>query len=87
MLVQPQVAKEEDDVEVPAAPTPPSPTTEPSPPPQNHITTPPQDHITTPPQAQPATPQATPPQEQPTITSESSMTLLKTLMEKCATLS
>nr|GEU86227.1 hypothetical protein [Tanacetum cinerariifolium] len=79
MLVQPQAAEEEADVEVPTAPTPPSPTIEPSPPPQ--------DPITTPLQAQPATPQATPPQEQPTTTSESSMTLLNTLMEKCDTLS
>nr|GEW14694.1 reverse transcriptase domain-containing protein [Tanacetum cinerariifolium] len=60
-------------------PTPPSHTIAPSPPPQ--------DHITTPPHAQPATPHATPPQEQPTNTSESSMTLLNTLMETCATLS
>nr|GEV23860.1 hypothetical protein [Tanacetum cinerariifolium] len=79
MLVQPQAVEVEEDVEVPAAPTPPSPTIEPSPPPQ--------DPITTPPQAQPATPHATPPQEQPTDTSESSMTLLNTLMETCATLS
>nr|GEX60328.1 putative ribonuclease H-like domain-containing protein [Tanacetum cinerariifolium] len=42
ILVQPQVSKEEDDVEVPAAPTPTSPTNEPSPPPQDPIATPPQ---------------------------------------------
>nr|GFA39598.1 hypothetical protein [Tanacetum cinerariifolium] len=58
---------------------PPSPTTTPS--------SPPQDPIPAPLQAQPATPQATPPQEQPPDTSESSMNLLNTLMETCATLS
>nr|GEX53266.1 hypothetical protein [Tanacetum cinerariifolium] len=80
MLVQPQppAAEEEDEVEVPNAPTTPSPTTAPSPPLQ--------DSITTPSQAQPAPP-SSPPQEQQTETSESSMTLLNTLMEKCATLS
>nr|GEX92972.1 hypothetical protein [Tanacetum cinerariifolium] len=67
----------ENEVEVPNAPTPPSPTTAPSPPPQ--------DPITTPPQAQPATPQAIPPQEQPTNTFESSMTLLTTLIKTCTT--
>nr|GEY91426.1 hypothetical protein [Tanacetum cinerariifolium] len=41
----------------------------------------------TPPQDQPSTPHASPPQEQPTTTSESSMSLLTTLMETCATLS
>nr|GEV09274.1 hypothetical protein [Tanacetum cinerariifolium] len=45
MLVQPQAEK--DDLEVPVAPTPPSPTNAPSPPPQ--------EPIPTPPQAQPAT--------------------------------
>nr|GEW35073.1 hypothetical protein [Tanacetum cinerariifolium] len=78
MLVQPQAVEEEDNVEVPAAPTPPSPTNEPSPPPQ--------DPIPTPPQAQPVTP-SSPPQEQPTDTSKSSMTLLNTLLETCVTLS
>nr|GEX20617.1 hypothetical protein [Tanacetum cinerariifolium] len=63
---------EEDDVEVPDAPTSLSPTIEPTPPPQ--------DSITTPPQAQPATPSSLP-QEQPTDTSESSMSILNTLME------
>nr|GEV34616.1 hypothetical protein [Tanacetum cinerariifolium] len=79
MLVQPQpqAAEEEDDVEVPAAATPPSPTNEQLPPPQ--------DPIPTPPKAQPATPPS-PPQEQPTDTSESSTTLLNTLLETCATL-
>nr|GEW57597.1 hypothetical protein [Tanacetum cinerariifolium] len=69
--------KEEDEVEVPAAPTPPSPTNVPSP----H----PQDPIPTPPQARPA-PSSSPPQEQPTDTFESSMTLLNTLMETCVEL-
>nr|GEY04591.1 hypothetical protein [Tanacetum cinerariifolium] len=70
--------EEEDDVEVPATPTPPSPTNKPSPPPQ--------DPITTPPQAQPAPP-SSPLQEQQTDTSESSMSYLNTLMETCTTLS
>nr|GEV35474.1 putative reverse transcriptase domain-containing protein [Tanacetum cinerariifolium] len=73
---QPQAVEGEDDVEVPAAPTPPSPINAPSPPPQ--------DPMSTPPQAQPATP--SPPLKQPTDTSESSMSLLNTLMETCATL-
>nr|GEW75296.1 ankyrin repeat-containing protein [Tanacetum cinerariifolium] len=73
-----QAAEEEDEVEVPNALTPLSPTNEPSPPQQ--------DPITTPPQAQPAPP-SSPPQEQQDYTSESSMTLLNTLMETCATLS
>nr|GEX29168.1 hypothetical protein [Tanacetum cinerariifolium] len=70
MLVQPQpqAVEKEDDVKVTYAPTPPSP----SPPPQ--------DPITTPLQAQPAAP-SSPPQTQPTNTSESSITLLNTLME------
>nr|GEZ90896.1 hypothetical protein [Tanacetum cinerariifolium] len=38
-------------------------------------------------QDQPSTPHSLPPQEQPTATSESSMSLLTTLMETCATLS
>nr|GEV30328.1 hypothetical protein [Tanacetum cinerariifolium] len=63
---------EEDDVEVPTAPTPPSLTTAPLPPPQ--------DPIPTPLQAQPATP-SSPTQEQPTTTFESNMSLLNTLME------
>nr|GEV38123.1 hypothetical protein [Tanacetum cinerariifolium] len=41
----------------------------------------------TPPQDQPSTPHASLPQEQPTATSKSSMSLLTTLMETCATLS
>nr|GEU82508.1 hypothetical protein [Tanacetum cinerariifolium] len=70
--------EEEDDVEVPAAPTLPSPTNAPSP--ALH------DPILTSLQAQPATP-SSPPQEQPNDTSESFMTLLNNLMETCATLS
>nr|GEU40086.1 hypothetical protein [Tanacetum cinerariifolium] len=71
--------EEEEEVEVPTALAQPSPTNAPSPPPK--------DHISTPPQARPATPPVSPPQEQPTDTSESSMSLLNTLMETCATLS
>nr|GEU88742.1 ribonuclease H-like domain-containing protein [Tanacetum cinerariifolium] len=41
----------------------------------------------TPLQDQPSTPHASPPQEHPTTTSKSSMSLLTTLMETCATLS
>nr|GEW45819.1 putative ribonuclease H-like domain-containing protein [Tanacetum cinerariifolium] len=80
MLVQPQpyAAEEEDDVEVPAGPTPPSPTNAPSPPLQ--------DLIPTPLQAQPAT-LPSPPKEQLTDASKSSMTLLNNLMETYATLS
>nr|GEY71927.1 hypothetical protein [Tanacetum cinerariifolium] len=80
MLVQPQAAAEEEDKEdeVPVAPTPPSPTHEPLPPPH--------EPITIPLQAQP-TPPSSLPQEQPTTTSASDMTLLNTLMETCTTLS
>nr|GEY19490.1 hypothetical protein [Tanacetum cinerariifolium] len=80
MMVQPQppAAEEEDEVEVPNAPSPPSTSNAPSPPPQASIPTPLQ--------AQPNTPPS-PPQEQPTTTSKSSMTLLNTLMETSATLS
>nr|GEX92686.1 hypothetical protein [Tanacetum cinerariifolium] len=78
MLVQPQATAEEDgEDEVHAAPTPPSPTHEPLPPLQ--------EPITSSAQAQPALP-SSPPHEQPTDTSQSSMTLLHTLMETCATL-
>nr|GEZ17633.1 hypothetical protein [Tanacetum cinerariifolium] len=74
MLVQPQppTIEEEYEVEVPYALTTPSPTIEPTPPPQ--------EPIITPPQAQPALP-SSPLQEQPTIISDSSMTLLTTLMD------
>nr|GEW14017.1 hypothetical protein [Tanacetum cinerariifolium] len=80
MMIQPHVVEEEEDEddEVPFAPTPPSPIHPPSPSPQ--------EPITTPPQAQPA-PSSSPLQEQPADTSESSMTLLNTLTETCATLS
>nr|GEX72291.1 hypothetical protein [Tanacetum cinerariifolium] len=72
--------EDEDDNEVPAAPSPPSHTHKSSPPSQ--------ERIPSPPQAQPAPP-SSPPQQQPTQTidtSESSMSLLNTLMETCATL-
>nr|GEY71370.1 hypothetical protein [Tanacetum cinerariifolium] len=71
MLVQPQpqADEEEEEVEVPNALAPPSPTNAPSPPPQDPTPTP---H---------AIPLASPLQEQPTITFESSMSLLTTLME------
>nr|GEW09140.1 ribonuclease H-like domain-containing protein [Tanacetum cinerariifolium] len=71
MLVQPQPQDEEEEVKVPIAPAPPSPTSASSPP--LYDPTP--------------TPYATPPQEQPTIISESSMSLLTTLIETCASLS
>nr|GEY97357.1 hypothetical protein [Tanacetum cinerariifolium] len=85
MLVQlqPQAEEVEEEVEMPIASAPPSPTNAPSPPLQYPTPT---SHAT-PPQAQPSTPHASTPQEQPTITSESSMSLLTTLMETCATLS
>nr|GEV35983.1 chalcone synthase [Tanacetum cinerariifolium] len=73
-----RVEEEDKEGEVPNAPTPPSPTTKPS--------SPLQEPILTPPQAQPAPP-SIPPQEQQADTFESSMTLLNTLMETCATLS
>nr|GEX58497.1 putative ribonuclease H-like domain-containing protein [Tanacetum cinerariifolium] len=77
MLVQPQpkAAEEEDDVEVPTAPTPPSPINAFSPVSQDPTPTP---HTT---------PAASPPQEQPTTTSKSTMSLMNTLMETCASLS
>nr|GEU54379.1 hypothetical protein [Tanacetum cinerariifolium] len=80
MIVQPQsqATEEEDEVVVPTAPTPPSPL--------NALSSPPQTPIPTPPRAQPAPP-SSPPQEQQTDTSESSMFILNTLMETCATLS
>nr|GEZ01790.1 polyprotein, putative [Tanacetum cinerariifolium] len=71
-------AEVEEEVEMPTAPAPPSPTNVPS--------SPPQDPIPTLPQAQPATPPS-PLQEQPIDTFKSSMTLLNTLLETCATLS
>nr|GEY46242.1 hypothetical protein [Tanacetum cinerariifolium]GEY56595.1 hypothetical protein [Tanacetum cinerariifolium] len=85
MLVQPQAdAENEDDNEVPVAPTPSSPTPVTTPTsPTHEPSPPPQEPISSPPQASP-TPPSLPPQEQPTQptnTSESSMTLLNTLME------
>nr|GFA56551.1 synaptobrevin, longin-like domain protein [Tanacetum cinerariifolium] len=74
-----KVAEEEDEVEVPIALAPPSPTSAPSPPPH--------EPIPTPPQVQPATPHALPTQEQPTETSESSIPLLNNLLETYAALS
>nr|GEV26653.1 hypothetical protein [Tanacetum cinerariifolium] len=65
--------KAKEDVEIPIAPAPPSTTT-----PTPHDT---------PPQDQPSTPHASPPHEQPTTTSKSSMSILTTLMETCATVS
>nr|GEW25496.1 hypothetical protein [Tanacetum cinerariifolium] len=85
MLVQQQVQddaeveEDEDDNEVPAAPS--SPTTVTTLPPQ-------QAHIPSSPQAQSAQP-SSPPQQQPSQIaniSESSMTILNTLMKTCATL-
>nr|GEU46273.1 ribonuclease H-like domain-containing protein [Tanacetum cinerariifolium] len=70
----PQATKEEE-IEIPTAPTHPSPTNAPSPPPQDPTPTP---H---------ATPPALPPQEQPRSPYESSMSNLNTLMETCASLS
>nr|GEU33981.1 uncharacterized mitochondrial protein AtMg00810-like [Tanacetum cinerariifolium] len=73
MLVLPQSqAKEvEEEVEMPIASAPPSPTNAHSPPPQ----------------AQPSTPSASPPQEQPTTTFKYFISLLTTLLETCASLS
>nr|GEV52092.1 hypothetical protein [Tanacetum cinerariifolium] len=82
VLPQPQAA-EEDEVKVPTAPAPPSPTSAPSPLLQYPTLIP---HAT-PLQDQPSTPLALPPHEQPTKNSESSMSLLTTLMEICASLS
>nr|GEU66935.1 putative ribonuclease H-like domain-containing protein [Tanacetum cinerariifolium] len=78
MLVQPQpqATKAEEEVEVPTAPTPLSTTNAPSP----HA---PQDPTLTP----HALPHASSPQEQPSSTTDSSMSLLHTLMETYATLS
>nr|GEV14487.1 ribonuclease H-like domain-containing protein [Tanacetum cinerariifolium] len=72
----------DDDNEVSAEPTPPSPT---------FVTLPPsptQEHIPSPPQAQTAQPSSPPPQQplQTADISKSTMTLLNTLLETCATL-
>nr|GEU31980.1 retrovirus-related Pol polyprotein from transposon TNT 1-94 [Tanacetum cinerariifolium] len=79
-IIDSMAVAEEDDKEdeVCAAPTPPSPTHEPTPPSQEPITSPPQD--------QPAPP-SSPPQEQPITTFTSDRTLLNTLLETCTTLS
>nr|GEU73455.1 hypothetical protein [Tanacetum cinerariifolium] len=69
--------EEKDKVEVPNAPTPPSPTTKPLPPPQEPIPIPLQARLA---------PPLSPPQEQQPDTSESSMSILNTLMETCAEL-
>nr|GEV60522.1 hypothetical protein [Tanacetum cinerariifolium] len=61
--------EEEEEVEMPIALAPPSPTSTPSPPSQDPTPTP---H---------ATPHASPPQEQPTLSHDSTMPLLTTLME------
>nr|GEX98484.1 hypothetical protein [Tanacetum cinerariifolium] len=79
MLVQPLPQEEEEEEEakdeIPNALTPPSPTNAPSPPIQDHTPTP------------YASPLASPLQEQPSLTTNSSMSLLTTLMETYATLS
>nr|GEU95848.1 hypothetical protein [Tanacetum cinerariifolium] len=84
------VEEEDEEDEVLAASTLPSPTHEPTPPLQEPITSPPQAQYVSPPpsppQAQPAPP-SSPPQEQPTTTSTYDMTLLNTLLETCTTLS
>nr|GEY77524.1 hypothetical protein [Tanacetum cinerariifolium] len=74
MLVQPQPHAEEE-VEMPIAPSPPA-LQDPTPTPH-----------ATPPQDQPSIPHALPPQDQPTTPYESSIPLLTTLMETCASLS
>nr|GEU68400.1 ribonuclease H-like domain-containing protein [Tanacetum cinerariifolium] len=74
MLVQPQAAEVEEEVEVPTAPAPPSSTNAPLPPLQDPTLSP---HASSP----------SPPQEQPTTTTKSIISLLNTLMETCATLS
>nr|GEV98742.1 putative ribonuclease H-like domain-containing protein [Tanacetum cinerariifolium] len=77
-----ELAQEDEDDELSAAPTPPSPTPSPTSLPPQQVP------IPSPLQAQPAQP-SLPTQQQPTQpadTSESLMTLLNTLMETCATL-
>nr|GEV22761.1 putative ribonuclease H-like domain-containing protein [Tanacetum cinerariifolium] len=83
MLVQPQPQAEED-VEIPIDPTPPSTTNAPSP--SDHQDTTPTPHAT-PLQDQPLTLHDSPPHDQPTTPHESTIPLLTTLMETCATLS
>nr|GEU55571.1 hypothetical protein [Tanacetum cinerariifolium] len=71
---QQEAEEEEEEDEMPIAPSPPLEDPTPTP----HVT-PPQDH--------PSTRPASPPHEQPTTNSKSSMSLLTTLMETCASLS
>nr|GEV57610.1 uncharacterized mitochondrial protein AtMg00810-like [Tanacetum cinerariifolium] len=80
MAVEDATEDKDDDHEVSAKPTPPSPTpaTPPSP-------SPAQEHIPSPPQAKSAQP-SSPPQQQPLQTTDIFMTLLNTLLETCATL-
>nr|GEY64843.1 hypothetical protein [Tanacetum cinerariifolium] len=86
MVVKPHADVEDDDDEVSVAPTPPSPTFATTPTSLTHEPSPPPREPTSPsPQPQPAPP-SSPPQEQPTYTSESSMTLFNTLMKTCATM-
>nr|GEV27708.1 hypothetical protein [Tanacetum cinerariifolium] len=83
MLVQPQPQAEEG-VKIPIAPAPPSTTSAPSP---TDLQDPTPTPHAIPPQDQPLTSHASPPQDQPTTSHESSIPLLNTLMETCATLS
>nr|GEZ51704.1 hypothetical protein [Tanacetum cinerariifolium] len=73
MLVQPHAVKEDEEVKVPTAPAPPSLITAPSLPLQDPTLTP---------HSSPSSPT----QEQPTATSESSMSLFNNLMGTCSTL-
>nr|GEW46827.1 hypothetical protein [Tanacetum cinerariifolium] len=79
VFVNMRKVEEDEEVKVPTSPTPPSPLNVPS-----HV---PQGPIPTPLQAQPAIPPASSTQGQPTKTFKSSMPLLNTLLETCATLS
>nr|GEX98903.1 hypothetical protein [Tanacetum cinerariifolium] len=74
----------EEEVEIPIAPAPPSTTSAPSP---TALQDPTPTPYATPSQDQPLTPHDSPPQDQPTTPHESSMPLLTTLLETCATLS
>nr|GEV75977.1 hypothetical protein [Tanacetum cinerariifolium] len=74
-----RIEDEDDDNEVSAEPTPPSPTRVTPPP------SPTQEHISSPPQAQTAQP-SSPPQQQPSHTTDISVTILNTLLVTCATL-
>nr|GEU92638.1 putative ribonuclease H-like domain-containing protein [Tanacetum cinerariifolium] len=83
MLVQPQPQAEEG-VEMPIVPAPPSTTSAPSP---TDLQDPTPTPHAIPPQDQPLTPHDSPTQDLPTTPYKSSMPLLTTLMETCATLS